>query len=154
MGAAQIVQGSTEVKTSAYPSGDLHFSSTCLKFRQRSKKPWQFSTVLARWASDQWNLLACQENLLAPDYRTQVLLSPHTLLFLKLPITPRWKDFSSTPLPPSWIFHSEGEISESATPSHPISILHLSHFHFSSVGGMDSFWNYTIFTNSHPFPAY
>ena len=32
--------------------------------------------MLARLASDQWNLLAWQENLLATNYRTRFLLSP------------------------------------------------------------------------------
>ena len=44
---------------------------TSPKFSQRSNKPWKFSTTLARRASDRWNLLARQDNLLASDYWTR-----------------------------------------------------------------------------------
>ena len=37
---------------------------------------WKSSVRLAHRASDQWNLLAWQENQLAPDYRTWLLWSP------------------------------------------------------------------------------
>ena len=56
-------QGSTKAKLLARCSGDLHFSSTCLKlfwtspkpFSKRSNEPWKFATTLSRWASDRWN---------------------------------------------------------------------------------------------------
>ena len=58
----------------SFPFGrpsQLHFSSICLKlfwtspkFSQWSYEPWKSSTMLAHRASDQWNLLAWQENIL------------------------------------------------------------------------------------------
>ena len=71
-------QGSTKIKILVCPLGNLHFSSTCLKlfwtspkFSQQSNKARKVLTMLAHWASDQWDLLARQKNQLAPDYRTQ-----------------------------------------------------------------------------------
>ena len=66
------------------PLGNQHFSSTCLKlfwtspkFHQRSKEQRKCSTALTcLQASDRWNLLARQENLLAPDYWTKICRAP------------------------------------------------------------------------------
>ena len=77
-------QGLTKIKISVCALGNLHFSSTHLKlFWPSPKFSWQ-SLMIAMKILDQaclsgkWpmKLLAQQENLLAQDYRTRVLLSP------------------------------------------------------------------------------
>ena len=73
------IQGSTKTRILACPLGNWHFSSTCLKlfwtspkFSQWSNKQGKFSTTLACQASDWWNLLVRQENLLALAIRRSV----------------------------------------------------------------------------------
>ena len=70
-------QGSTKTKILVCPVGKLHFNCTRLKLfwtspklSRQSNKPCQSLIMLVHWVSDQQNLLAQQENLLAPGYWT------------------------------------------------------------------------------------
>ena len=79
-----IMQGSTNIKIPAWPSGNRHVSFTCLelfwtspKFNHQWDTPEKISIRLACRASDRWNLpVGRRENLLVPDNRTRLLSSP------------------------------------------------------------------------------
>ena len=106
----------TKIKILACPLASLHVSSTCLKLfwtspkfgNQEPNKPSTFSTTLACPASDLQNLLAGQENQLAPNCGRHFLSSPDEYNqptvtdTSKWTDTPKWTAPSATRFSPSW----------------------------------------------------